>query len=45
VERAIVFCSFDLHVIGVLLYRKRLPVVECLDRLLAQSESAKPFAH
>ncbi len=40
VARAVVFCIFDLHEIGDLLYSISMPDVDCRDERLPQSESA-----
>ena len=42
VESAVVFCIFDFHAIGDLLYSMIMPDVDHRDELLPQSESAYP---
>jgi hypothetical protein len=42
VESAVVFCIFDFHMIGDLLYSITMPDVDLLDELLPQSASAYP---
>ena len=42
VESAVVFCIFDFHMIGDLLYRMTMPNVDLRDELLPQSASAYP---
>ena len=37
VESAVVFCIFDFHMIGDLLYRMTMPNVDLRDELLPQS--------
>ena len=41
-ESAVVFCIFDSHMIGDLLYSMTMPDVDLRDELLPQSASAYP---
>ncbi len=41
-ESAVVFCIFDFHMIGDLLYSITMQAVDLLDELLPQSATAYP---
>ncbi len=42
VDRVIVFCIFDRHMIGDLVYNTKFPKVDLQKELFPQSESANP---